>query len=947
MASVTSFKIQRNARAVVTEIGFAKGMQYTDGHIDEGYAKTIVNYDLDSSGKLIKPRGGLKELTSRVFNTGSYNIASDATWKTRPDVSYSGLLYTAEGATFADPVLRQVTVMQSLITDESYNTPEVLAYTHGAEMFDSFGTAIFIDYEGTIIRAVLANNTETDNYLYASGRVTLSTTPFLDFESPIVKCAPINKELLEMHGLPVTDAANGGLCTVLDSNFYAFGGYMNDAFNHNLYTTYSKSIVLMCLNIWRTTTTQLVDGKTCPVYKYMFIPVVPKNVSPAQAVNYGYNMLLDSPYTFNYGTGVDNDFELLGILPYNSKGELALTAKPGESLTFKLVSKVGNATRTTYGAFRLQWEMVDLQNPSSTPLVLQTMRNSPIVALLNESFITVCPAYKQFALTVKVYGSNIVNETTYVSQVDDNNKFTPLKVMTLASYRLTADNENAGTALRTFDLPTATGMCTWKQRVVVWGVKNAETCIFSSEINDPSWFSYPNGYEQFDGQVLKCVPYLDNLLVFTESRLYSLTLATDGLQYTTKCIQNNLNMTKADAYALLVVKNMIYFKSGNYFYMVVPKASSMTGELQIAPISKPVEYLLDSFSTDVPELLNSMYDFNTLYDLDTRTTEVVWQNDGAGPELDISLTHYQESYDIKLKDYYTYADSSTVHNVYKFKIVLHRGLYESPELEDGRIFVLGPDGKYIYRVLEQPLQDQYVDYILSYNTNLRAWTINIRTSSISRIVPYLNSVTDGAVYCGIFKNIYGTLPLDKQLNNFQWDWKFITMTESNTDCVDDIPTSASFPNKVGNLQYLDTGYRKLNEQSKKRFREVQFFINNISQKTIKFNTEIAVDEDTRKPMYHYITQQITDPADPNYGAIIVTKEIDETVTNTTVLDDPDSNTDDSWYLDFSKFTEINTAKVRVKTSGKGYSIRFRLLTSSEVMYELSTMSWVYRTMNAR
>ena len=40
---------------------------------------------------------------------------------------------------------------------------------------------------------------------------------------------------------------------------------------------------------------------------------------------------------------------------------------------------------------------------------------------------------------------------------------------------------------------------------------------------------------------------------------------------------------------------MVFFKSGNYYYMVVPSLRSMTGELVLAPISKNIEFFLKQF----------------------------------------------------------------------------------------------------------------------------------------------------------------------------------------------------------------------------------------------------------------------------------------------------------------------------------------------------------------
>ena len=82
------------------------------------------------------------------------------------------------------------------------------------------------------------------------------------------------------------------------------------------------------------------------------------------------------------------------------------------------------------------------------------------------------------------------------------------------------------------------------------------------------------------------------------------------------------------------VKNMVFFKSGNYYYMVVPKANSTTGELVVAPISRPVELFFDRFKEAIDSVLKKVYDY----------------------EDDIQLVHH-----------YNFLDFEDVHNMYVFQ----------------------------------------------------------------------------------------------------------------------------------------------------------------------------------------------------------------------------------------------------------------------------------------
>ena len=56
---------------------------------------------------------------------------------------------------------------------------------------------------------------------------------------------------------------------------------------------------------------------------------------------------------------------------------------------------------------------------------------------------------------------------------------------------------------------------------------------------------------------------------------------------------------------------------------------------------------------------------------------------------------------------------------------------------------------------------------------------------------------------------------------------------------------------------------------------------------------------------------------------------------------------DYFALDFAKFPDLNIATVRFELKGRGRRGAVQMLNTSLKPYELSDMTWVYRTMNAR
>lgn len=165
--------------------------------------------------------------------------------------------------------------------------------------------------------------------------------------------------------------------------------------------------------------------------------------------------------------------------------------------------------------------------------------------------------------------------------------------------------------------------------------------------------------------------------------------------------------------------------------------------------------------------------------------------------------------------------------------------------------------------------------------------------------------------------------------------------------IDDLATKFDLIHIFKNHQYIDTGYREHNSNNKKRYREIQLKLNNISQNPLKFYTEFLIDGDLRKPMYKYTTVHNQDPQDPDYGLITVVRELVDpaVLPGTTILGpEDDFNT---WTLDQSAFPDLSFWKIRLPVSGKGYSPRIKFISYNEKRYELLTTNWVFRPLYSR
>lgn len=666
--------------------------------------------------------------------------------------------------------------------------------------------------------------------------------------------ATMQPSLKHIHGMEINNASSrSGIHTSLEGNTYLPILDGGDRYLGRLVPTFSSDL----------------KSFTWEVKK-----LEPKEVAATQCVNFGYNMLKDDPYEFQNKENFTGRLRLQGIIPKDDFGNIMLSARPGTQINFHLIYEYPAGDLDTGRKYMVQWEMQEL-NTSKEPIVLQQVRDSDVYTPGDAIIMsTNSTTQKQFTIIAKLYHKeevdNVVYPSTMVQDIGDSIFLLPEKVISLAFYYLTDDTNismlNSDTVK--YDLTTAIGMCNWQQRLVLWGVQGAKATLFISEINSPDYMPYPNGAEVFPDNIVACIPYMSNLLLFTHSRLYLITMNEDGLSYSSRCIQERLSMTEEDASTITTIQNMVYFKSGNYFYMVVPHSAAGPGELQLAPVTTPIEKALDNFPLTVAEMVDNVYNI--------------------GGEKD---------WDIELVDYCNYLDSSQMRNVYKLK-------------------------------MEADEEVKYLDFVLTYDTKLRLWTTYMWETGPYRMVTYSPSVTQNTIYCHLARqNAVVSADLVQQ---------------NKTDPKDSFRLDNEKPRTLLNYQLLDTGYRKHSEHNKKRYREIQFSINNTHSNSLEFYTSFVVDDDTRKPFYTFNTVHNTDPEDPNYGMVHVEREMCEPslIAGETTLDT-------TWKVDFSKFPTITLAKVRVKVTGKGYGGSVKIISMNEKPFELLNINWVYRLMNAR
>lgn len=821
---------QRGQRVQLSEENFGKGMSYTNTPLLEGFSKSLINYDTKDAGAALTPRAGL-----RTYKLG---LAPKQIVSGSPVIPYNNYMSLAAGKICTELDNREYD--QILIGQPSgtivANTDLYKGVVYAATVYPKDES-----YEDSqYLPSQLSADIDTRE-LHIDSLLTDPSTEFALFKKP-------DKAVIHGMSLLNRDYIARQVGTFAFNNSYYCFKRNNDGTKKLIYTKFLE----------RTATSK---------YAYKAQEITPKALTPKEAVMWGYNMLSDNPYDFENRL-IIGVCQFYGMLPYDTNGKLAMSPYQNQDIQLRCYYGAANGAKYT---FKWEWKEAGAANWISLGSEIRTVTDTsdltrPFSAPSKDIMVKIS-AYKWVD-----NGSGTLVEDTIAEQV-----LTVGFNFNKATYGATANIEP-----KSYDLSTAAGMAYWKNRLVVYGLVQDPTLLFMSDVNNPEYFPYPNNTETFDEPIMHAMAHLDSLLVFTTTKLYILTLNADGLSWTRKCIQNNLAIQEWDIHLIKPVKNMVFFKSGNYYYMVVPVKSSTTGELTVAPISKSIETFLDTFEPTVQELLQFVYYYKG----------------------DLQLVHY-----------YNFLDYEDVHNVYVFKT-------------DDTV---------------------YVNLSLLYNITERSWRIHI-TESQHILVPFRQDATKKGILTSLVSVTQNgdAIPAIQFLQFNKLNCADFYIPQGFAVGIDDLNTKFNAVHFFKNYQLIDTGYREHISDYKKRYREIQFKINNLSQESLSFYTDFLVDGDLRRSTSRYELYQEQDPTNPNYGVITMERiQVDPTIVpGSTLLADTAEDVN-LWTLDSSLFPEAVLWKIRIPVSGKGYSPRMRFISFNEKPYELLNTTWVYRPLNSR
>ena len=911
-------KYKRGQRQADIETDFTKGMMYSEGNVSEGYVKTLVNFDFTQDG-----RNALKPRAALV--TSEVIVPDMTPWDDPLDElefldSDTVLKYSKECVENGIDYRQFIFGKPDVLNGEALNSGEIWLATSKKDIND---------FEEVVTASYDLAPASSDAAFYTTG-------------------------LTEIHDVQLEHDAKTAfpVGTFLGNSFYFF----ESAGNHG---TLKRTVF---------------DDTVVPLV-YKFESVTPKAVSASEAVSYGFNVLSSNPYSFLDKSGGSSIFEMEGILPYDNEfktgnnPQLIMTPKANTRVWFRCNYNIP----TESGAkWKIVWSWKEVDGNDNWT-VFHTKTNLALTTPLTVVQADLVVPAKEIMIRCEAYktaGSN--NDPTVVE-----------KAMTVGfNFKQDAQSTILNTEPIAYDLSTATGMISWRNRLVCWGLPEDPTILFISDLDEPTYFPYPNNVTVFDEPVIAAVELMDNLVVFTKSKVHQVSLNEDGYTWTDTVIQSNLYIEPWDKHLIQSIRNMVYFKSGNYYYMIVPKAQSTTGELTLAPITTPITDFFNHFQSNVDRIFKDCYKTIIDGELVQRIPEkmVTYYN-----FVDYESVH--NFYVYRYEDVYVHFDIiynvvsrywkinvyESVHFLFPFRNdATQTGLMSGTSIQPIRNMSYNGSGdesgesgvesgdesggggsQILYKRIVQlfkfnPLyvEDLYIpaDVELEYYPTHEEATVSDHTVTIPG---------DKSRYDAEDENLY--LPVSyirPHLLSEEWlyfigsnEWVGGFYKSMLRDAVlvyaaDELRDTSIFPNR----QMLDTGYRDATPFINKRYRELQLQINNLENVDMEFGMDFQIAGEPRNTDFLYEVSQVIDEIRQDEGIIYLD------ATPYLPIDSDRIDKINMWTIEHQPAEDdimVSLWKVRAAISGKGVAPRMRLFTRGAFNYQLLGINWIYREMNMR
>lgn len=889
---------QRNQRTLTQPCTYSYGMFYTDFVVPEKYAKVLVNYDInDSSGALSTRAGKINETVLLKDIFGNSEQTADLTASEYGEPHLTDFLYASkadnfdltetpevEGLydtvfSFGKPMKMNDVIPEYMLADAikdrdviaaAYNTTHIVGtkveYLHGNHCWGAIQT----NKEGWDLF--------TEAYAYSYN------TPSTLWNHILGAVTARRFHNAQIFGCPITEDIIKPIYTVLDGEIYAFSipalDYRNVDGVETIIPNNVKKFELSKLYIDQYNP----EEGTHQHYNIRRKPIEPKVLSAYQAYINGYNLLLDQPYVFKNQVGAT---EIEGVVPYSGK---EADSKPASVYNLRLGYTYFFRVFVEYimtADYEIKWEYSKTGTDGSWEE-------------MDDGWVHIG----------NITDDTIIGKDIFVSDTFFYVQVTLREVGDQATERKTsfgyAAYENAvDTILEDFDLSTAKGMFTWKKLIGLYGVKDAEDTVFFSDVSNPTYFPIYN-MQTFEGEVVKVITMNETLIIWTTDGCYAITGGPKNETMQTVQVLTNVHLTPIDAETCTVLKDQLFFKMENSFYVLKPNINTSDGtDLKSYLNSVSISDLLEDFKPNLINILNDVY--KPIISKEHKPMHNIGKH--GIQDFDVTNVYSQISNSVL---YYT----CKIHPIFKY---------------------------------DQVLKDLFVHLI--YDPTTRTWRLYTE-GIMDGGIQYANPLRHKDKNTGI---VYTFDPFLFRRNNFTVAGIAINRFDKNhtsDNCTlnikDEHGNYIKTNIKADNYQFLDTGHPSIDDRPVKRFRELQLVVHNKNLDTIRFFSEFLIDGHKTVDTTHYNVEHITDPSDPSYGQIYVAPYMLE---NLEFFGDTHLKNrlepDDGWQLDLSQFPNLESVTVRFELFGKGKHARYKLTCADLKRYEISSIVWVTRTMNAR
>lgn len=842
---------------------FANGMYLSNHIIPEGFVKAMVNYDIDDTGSYIRPKAGRVKLQ---------DVAQSNTVTLGP-VTLNDYIYTYNSDMTVVEDTKDVVFSYGLYTNLLDIIPERLFETTPEYRFlgayDEHINETLYDEKGEVITPGTTTSTVHTSLWALYYDETLNTfKPVINqdggtFRARTIKDAhAFNKPFKGPVGRPIGTVLENEIITYTGSrvvyNHYPNNPEKDEVSNIDYYNL-SKLVISKGAN----TNDYYLKIQNIDLYKPSIVG----------ATNIGFNLLLSNPDVFEDRSG--GVLTNLGNVAYKT-GTNYTKVNVNPSLGDNVDIRTYYQYPTTGQQVQTKLEVLDSLTTNANWEIIHdwgtvNFNTGDKIVFPN---ILIKYAVQFIRITIRS-GDDTATETSQLLIINTKR----------------SDYTNLDFTDAKWDFNTCKGMFTWLGAVGFYGVKGAENVLFLST-DDPGYVPDKNVIT-FSNEVLAVYNYLNYLLVITIDSLWLLIPGATIMGTVQKCVLSNIYISEIDAVNVVILKDQIFFKTDNQFYVLKPNmyGSDATDLKNYTNSTALVNYMAD-FQNETVRLLNDVY-------------KPIWQKYTQERRKQIRF----EDFDVL--DLHSALRNEEVHYIYTIV----------PKLTDD--IVLGN-----------------LNLHLVYNTLTRSWRMYFVAVGDDTVAyaPVLYKNKDSGAFYEFFAHPVDNmnsvvsvtkLTYDVVTDNFKYgDWNLTT--------------------EYDNFTFIDTGNIAIDDVFTKRFREVQFNIMNLEPTRLKFYTNFRVDGRDIIDATNYVIQHITDTEDPDYGKIFVTPiETDNMFVPSTTILANETTEFNHWSVDLSKFPELSVTTVRFTLQGRGRRGQLQLLNTSLERYELSNINWVYRSMSAR